>query len=257
MRTLCHYKQRKVILLLGVAYLFMGYLCVSVYAQEDRNVMFCKLVEPNICTKIFSLQQYKTVPTTMENSLFIGDSRTVGLSMYGDLDGADFFAKVGLTAKGVMHIKRKIPGVGYVSLSRLLEEKRYNKIYLMFGVNEIGGNLSKIWDDYMDVVHLIQKKQPDAVLILQANLYVTEAYTRKHKSISNRKLKQFHKMIEQLADDKHIFYMDANTVFEDGAGNLSKQHTKDGVHLTGNGYEKWGKWIKQQTEDMFLYRIFK
>ena len=76
----------------------------------------------------------------MSNALFIGDSRTVGLSEYSQIDGADFFANVGMSVYNIHDKTVSVPTVGKVTLTQLLKNKKYDKIYVMLGINEIGYN---------------------------------------------------------------------------------------------------------------------
>lgn len=48
-------------------------------------------------------------PASMENALFIGDSRTVGLAEYAQMDDAHFFAAVGMTVYGVDTANVSVP----------------------------------------------------------------------------------------------------------------------------------------------------
>ena len=74
------------------------------------------------------------------DALFIGDSRTVGLSEYcAELDEqATFYGKTSLSiyeAKNKAFVKTS---GGKVTLAKALEGKDYKKVYIMVGINEIG-----------------------------------------------------------------------------------------------------------------------
>ena len=56
------------------------------------------------------------LPVGTMSSLFIGDSRTVGLADYADLDNATFFASVGMTVYNVWENKVSVPKIGKVRL---------------------------------------------------------------------------------------------------------------------------------------------
>ena len=77
--------------------------------------------------------------TYFDDALFIGDSRTVGLSQYGRLGRADYFASTGMTVFNVLKEKRfPTTDLAKQDLPSLLSAKRYGKIYLILGINEIG-----------------------------------------------------------------------------------------------------------------------
>ena len=77
----------------------------------------------------------KAAPFTMENSLFIGDSRTTGLADYSGMEGVDYFADVGMNVYTVG--KRVLPVEGFdeISLDDLLEAKKYDKIYIILPID--------------------------------------------------------------------------------------------------------------------------
>ena len=76
-----------------------------------------------------------------ENTLFIGDSRTVGLMEYGNIQGAHFFATSGLCIYDLDDTAIDIPGVGKVTILELLAKQNYSRIYLMMGINELGADI--------------------------------------------------------------------------------------------------------------------
>ena len=74
---------------------------------------------------------------SMADALFIGDSRTVGLMEYAGIDGADYFCAVGMSVYNIHEKPVSVPNVGKVTLTELLNSKKYGKIYIMIGINEV------------------------------------------------------------------------------------------------------------------------
>ena len=62
------------------------------------------------------------------DALFIGDSRTVGLSEYGRLSGATYFADVGMSCYSVFQTTVNVPGIGSTDLTSLLHSRSFGKI---------------------------------------------------------------------------------------------------------------------------------
>ena len=185
---------------------------------------------------------------SMEHALFIGDSRTVGLMDYASsLDDADFFADLGMTVFNVDDQKLSVPSVGKVTLEDLLTGKKYDKIYIMLGINEAGYVLNDIIDNYQALVTRIQELQPDAVLFLQANLHVTEERSAQDSVINNPVIDRINLRISRLADGKRTFFLDINSVFDDENHNLNADKAGDNAHLYGKYYIDWGDWIRDQT----------
>ena len=53
--------------------------------------------------------------------------------------------------------------------------------------------------------------------------------------------------MSKIADNKKIFYLDANVLFDDANGNLDAGKTQDQAHLLGKYYAEWGDWIRSES----------
>lgn len=187
------------------------------------------------------------VPASMENTLFIGDSRTVGLAEYAQMDEAHFFATVGMSVYDVDTARVSVPDAGKVTLSELLKNYQYDRIYVMLGINELGYPLEKTLEKYSTLIQSIQEAQPDTLVFVQANLHVTKARSDSDKVINNPMIDAFNNHISQLADNERVFYLDANCIFDDADGALSESKSGDNAHPLAKYYQEWGNWIAEQT----------
>lgn len=178
-----------------------------------------------------------------DTALFIGDSRTVGLREYGDLDNADYFADVGMSVFSAFSTKVSIPGVGGTGLENLLGTIVYEKIYIMLGINELGYDYDTVVTKYAEVVGKIRDLAPDAIIFVCANLHVSEGRSSKDSIFNNPNIDKLNGDISRLADGETIFYLDINPVFDDGCGNLSSECTGDGTHLYAKYYKPWSDWL--------------
>ena len=179
-----------------------------------------------------------------DDALFIGDSRTVGLAEYGGLDGASFFANVGMSVYKVDSITVDFGDEGELTLEQLLSSHTYGKIYLMLGINELGYNQSTTLQRYSELVQRIRTLQPDAYILLEANLHVGADRSDSDDVINNPAIDSFNAQVAALADNETIFYLDVNSYFDDEDGNLKSDCTSDGVHVYGKYYAEWGEWLR-------------
>lgn len=189
----------------------------------------------------------KPIDFSMKNSLFIGDSRTVGLMEYGGIEDADFFCTVGMSVYNIHKKPVSVNNVGKVTLTELLNNKKYDKIYIMLGINEIGYEFNSIVNKYTELIEFIETKQPDAVIFIQANLHVTKSRSDNDKVINNNAINRLNSELSKLADNKNKFYIDANPLFDDENGCLSADKSEDGAHILAKYYKEWGNWIIKQT----------
>lgn len=182
-----------------------------------------------------------------ENTLFIGDSRTVGLMEYGGITGADFFATSGMSVYNIASEKVSMPGVGVLSLDTLLESKKYDKIYIMLGINELGYRFEQTVDRYEELVDKIQQSQPQALIVIQANLHVSAKRSQTDEVFNNTNINRYNQALGELALRKGTQYLDVNSLFDDENGDLDAKYTKDNTHILAKYYVGWAQWLYEQS----------
>jgi len=182
-----------------------------------------------------------------DTALFIGDSRTVGMANYGRLGKADYFADVGMSMFNLFEKTVSDKNFSSQSLRSLLQTKQYETIYLMLGINEIGYPTSSLEKKLSGIVNELKVLQPNATIVLQANLAVTQAKASKNQVFSLEKIHALNNMIASYADSKTVFYLDVNPYFADANGYLRADATSDGVHPYAEQYKNWALWIKEHA----------
>lgn len=198
-------------------------------------------------TESESTEKKELPPEFLSDTLFIGDSRMVGLMEYAGLDKANFFCGTGMSVFNIKKNRVSVPSVGKLTLDELLSNKKYGKIYVMLGINELGYDFQSIMKKYGELIDYIAEKQPDAKIFIQANLHVSKKRSDSDKYINNKSINKLNSELSKLADSKNIYYMDGNRLFDDKDGNLSADKTSDNAHLYAKYYVEWGKWICQET----------
>ncbi len=181
-----------------------------------------------------------------EDALFIGDSRTVGLSEYCEelSTRAAFYSKISLTIYTVLDSEFISTDDGKISVRQALSENQYSKIYIMLGLNEIGtGTAETFCAAYSDVVNQIRELQPDAIIYIQGIMHVTEEKSSADAHFNNPNINERNEALSQLADNKTIFYIDMNEAVDDENGNLLAELSFDGVHLKASSYERWHQYL--------------
>ncbi len=176
--------------------------------------------------------------------LFIGDSRTVGLSYYGRLGQADYFATVGLSSLNLFETSAEDQGFSAQSLESLLASRSYSHIYIMLGINEIGYPVASQEQAFLELLHRIQNLQPEAEIIFQANLPVTQARATSNTLFSLENIAAQNARIAALADGEQVHFLDLSSHFCDDLGYLKAELTGDGTHPYAVEYERWGLLMK-------------
>lgn len=177
---------------------------------------------------------------------FIGDSRTEGLQRNVGLKQSSFFTQRGLMVSTALTSNRISLGKGKTgSLTAGLKQKKYKKIFLMFGVNELGWPYeSTFTDKYLKLVESIHSAQPNAKIYIQSIIPVTKAKSDSDSIYNNKRIKSFNAALKKMCKANKIGYIDL-TKF---AGNdvLPANAATDGVHLTKEYCIKWVDTLKKQ-----------
>ena len=218
------------------------------YVNNFQNEKQIEHIDNKTESKKNSKHEKQTVGKEyFDDALFIGDSRTVGISEYGDLNNAIFFANTGMSVYNVFEKNVSVPQVGKLKLEQLLTYKKFGKIYILLGINELGYNQEKTLKKYKDLLKFIQEKQSNAIIYIEANLHVTAERSNKDKTINNININKINNEISQLADNEKIFFIDVNEKFDDENGNLSSNYTQDNVHIYAKYYKEWSDWLSQNA----------
>ena len=178
-----------------------------------------------------------------DDALFIGDSRTVGLDISGCLPQPKYFASIGLGITFAAYSSAEVSGIGSITLPSLLQNFQFGKIYVMLGINEIGGAHDSLSIVYKELLDKIRSYQPDAIIYIMANMHVSNSYDANGTAVNNENINKLNSLIEAYADGENIFYLDENILFDDANGKLSMDYTADGLHLNTEAYSALAEWL--------------
>lgn len=168
-----------------------------------------------------------------KDTVFIGDSRTQGLQINAGLTSPDFFAGRGLNVKNARTEKVVKNAAGKaVTVVDALKDKQYKKVYICFGINELGWPYTNIFaDEYQKTIDAIKKIQPNAEIVVQGILPVTEKKSKSDKIFNMKNVKKFNKVIKKMAEDNGETYVDNSPAVANDKGYLPGDVTPDGIHM--------------------------
>ena len=98
-----------------------------------------------------------------------------------------------------------VPKVGKLNLEQLLSSKKFGKIYIMLGINELGYNTNQTLENYKKLVDYIKDSQSSAIIYIQANLHVASKKSDKDSIVNNTNINKFNDQISKFADNKKNF----------------------------------------------------
>lgn len=180
-----------------------------------------------------------------EDAAFFGNSLVRGLDMFGGLDDGDFFAATSANVISVGMTRDSQTSDGSpATLLQALEEKQYRKIYLLFGINEIGFNTDSFVSLYGGVLDEIAASEPDAQLYIMSLTPITEKRSASDDVFKRERVEEFNERLYALAEERGCYYLDIYSALADENGWLPSEHSTDGIHFTAEKYPEWADYLR-------------
>lgn len=180
-----------------------------------------------------------------KDSAFIGNSFVEDLSLCGFLEETDFFYKTGLSVDAAM--TDTMPGSGNVVVDELDNGKEYNKIFMMFGENELGWPSSDTFaTSYKKLIKKVKGYQPNAQIYLLSITPITKKESDKNiDNTNNEQIQLYNDIIQGIAEDEEVVYADITKAVVGEDGNLPADAATDGVHFNKDYHKKCLMYIQQ------------
>lgn len=186
-----------------------------------------------------------------KNSVFVGNSLTVGLQLSSGLRDSTFLAAKSLTVSSALDKKviRSGSSGQFITILEGLNKRTYDNVYLMFGINELGWAYSSVFvEQYRVFVEEIKKVQPEANIYIQSILPVSKARSDTDQIYNNNKIKEYNQLLEKLAKDQGVIYLDVSSAVKNQEGVLPEDATSDGIHLKKPYCMKWLAYIMEHSK---------
>lgn len=167
--------------------------------------------------------------TKAEKIVFLGDSITEGLSIYG------FFPETNI--------------IGINSLNTILAEDQVapvvsinpSKLFILLGINDIweGDSVDGFIERYSSLISDIKGKTKNCDIYVESIFPVSEFAMETNPAISNIIIDDANEKIKTITKKLGIKYIDVNSVLKDEKGNLKSEYSNDGVHIINYYYPIW------------------
>jgi lysophospholipase L1-like esterase len=129
-------------------------------------------------------------------------------------------------------------------LNRIDEVIKRNpkEVYIMIGINDIG-NKTELDEYKKNMEEIVQNFDGTSIKVTIQSILPINNQAFKNE-LSNKRVMDFNQVLKKIAEENEIQYIDLNPVFQDSNGQLRKEYTVDGIHLSGNGYDAWMNQMK-------------
>ena len=183
------------------------------------------------------------------DAVFIGDSRTEGLAINNSLySKTTVYTEKGLRVDKIFTDKVINKDGKKVTIMEALEKTEFSKVYIMLGINETGWQYSSFFiKKYGEIIDEIKKINPQATIYLQSILPVSQKVSSNHKYVRNSKINEYNSLIQKMASEENVYYIDVNNAISDSLGNLPEEAATDGIHLNKTYCAKWLEYLETHT----------
>ena len=177
------------------------------------------------------------------NYVFLGDSITAlyDLNKYYD---------------GLPVVNSGISGETTDDIVKNLQDRVYkynpSKVIILIGINDIERKISKekTIENITKIVTQIKDNKPDCEIYLESIYPVNNSNEEKinHSMVgirTNEQVKSLNEDLVKLSKKEKINYIDLYDKLLDKNGNLKIEYTKEGLHMSDEGYEIITKYIKK------------
>ena len=188
-----------------------------------------------------------------DDAMFVGDSITTGIELYGVMPNATVVASTGINPNTIMTTPDiELADGSSVTILQAMSAYHPKKIYIMLGSNGVEfigkETMMELYGEFIDAV---KAQHPDSIIYLQSILPVTQAKEAASPELSNDKIDEYNAAIMELAGEKEAYYLNVAESFKDETGALPDEASpNDGMHYGVSHYEIWMDYLKCHAEEI-------
>jgi lysophospholipase L1-like esterase len=135
-----------------------------------------------------------------------------------------------------------------ISVMEALKKTSFSKVYIMLGINETGWPYSNLFiQKYGEIIDEIKNINPEAIIYVQSILPVSQKVSSSHSYVKNTKISEYNLLIQQMAEEKEIYYINSAESVATTDGYLPEEAASDGIHLKKDYCYKWLEYLKTHT----------
>lgn len=181
----------------------------------------------------------KVSMSELDDAVFIGDSRTQAMQIFGFVPTSQVFAEDGLNHENARYKKFVNIGDGYYyTIDEALLRTAPKDIYVGFGINGISFmDEESFFTEFKALLEGIKSASNGANIIITSIIPVSANYTIENPKFSNQVIDDYNTKLIELATELEMYYLDIATPLKEGTDSLgSTYNSGDGVHLNKDAY---------------------
>lgn len=135
---------------------------------------------------------------------------------------------------------------GLLKRLNIFDRTQPEVIFVMIGINDLirGTSDRVILSNHRQIINYLRNTHPKAQIVVQSILpHGAEEATWKKRdkllAIANSRIRKLNEKLQSISAKKGVKYLDLYSLFTNTQGNLRREFTTDGLHLSREGYIVW------------------
>ncbi|MCC5620071.1 SGNH/GDSL hydrolase family protein [Nostoc sp. CHAB 5715] len=135
---------------------------------------------------------------------------------------------------------------GLLKRLKIFDRTQPEVIFVMIGINDLIWGMSDrvILNNQRQIINYLRKTHPTAQIVVQSILpHGAEETTWKGRdkllAVTNSRIRELNQQLQSICNKKGVKYLDLYPLFTNKQGNLRREFTTDGLHLSPEGYIVW------------------
>lgn len=177
----------------------------------------------------------------LADTVFVGDSRTHAMDLYGYADVSRTIAEDGLNHQTALTKAFADLGDGNLyTLYQALRVANPKRVYVGFGINGMSFMSEEdFFSDYRQLLSEVESACPKAQIVILSIYPVGERFSESNPGMSNERIDDYNRKLKVLASELGIHYVDAASVLKSENGALNPAYgAGDGLHLNASAYDR-------------------
>lgn len=178
------------------------------------------------------------------SSLFIGDSISTGLSLYGFLDQDNVFAQQGLAPSTALDAE-----IDGVTLSDKIASFKPKKIFVMLGTNSVGyADNETLAASMNELVEKISGLTKAKIYVISIPPITPDAEQSDENELTKKAIDDYNAKLKTAVSGSGASFIDLNSVLSNSDGYFDADYAEmDGIHFMGTTYEVMLSYLQKHS----------
>ncbi len=191
------------------------------------------------------------------DALFVGGTHMAGMVYYGDplIAQATVLYNTGCSVRSGVDASFTDSVTGEsTTLAAALASGKYQKIYLLFGLNELGwGDSYSFYTSYTTFAREVAAAAPGCQLYLCTVLPVTASENADSDSFNNARVVEYNGYIQKICKENEYLCLNLYEAYADSSGNLPEEISGDGSNIEYGNYEPMKEYFYTHTAGSLIH----